>query len=477
MSLYDLAAQQRWPMREAELRGLFDIIDRKSLDPDLARQIRDDRAARMDALAARMGGKLDGARNAQVRDGVAILEVVGPIVRRADMFSDISGATSVQALSTDFEVAISSSQVDAVLFTIHSPGGEVTGINEFAQMIMDARGGKPIWAYIEGDGASAAYWIASATERIVVGKTADVGWIGVVMAMLDPTKAKTDRVEFVSSQSPRKRPDIATDAGRAQIQAMVDDTADVFIADVAKGRGASIDTVLTKFGGGGGLIGEAAVKAKMADQIGTFETTLTAIRQAAVTRKQRPRMAATQEETMDKGFWANMFGGMFSAAKAEGIPLEGVDRPDSRADRPEQVAASQMSAPDPKLAERMAELEAQITEQRTHAAKVAATAFADGAVRSRQAMPAEHAGLVADYMQAVEDDAARPMAESRVSRLESRIAQRPTHDLTSEQVATTLAGALPNAAVPETPSEERVQALLAMTPAGQAALDRRRARA
>ena len=135
MSLIDFACKQRWAMRTEELRMLLDIVSRESLDPELARQIRDDRAQRPSALAARAGGKLDGTRSVAMRDGVAILEIVGPIVRRADMFSDISGATSVETLAQDFTAAMSAPNVDAILLAVDSPGGEVTGVNELAQMI------------------------------------------------------------------------------------------------------------------------------------------------------------------------------------------------------------------------------------------------------------------------------------------------------------------------------------------------------
>jgi ClpP class serine protease len=50
---------------------------------------------------------------------------------------------------------------------IDSPGGEVNGANELAQAIYDARGKKPIVAYVGGAGASAAYWVASAADRVV----------------------------------------------------------------------------------------------------------------------------------------------------------------------------------------------------------------------------------------------------------------------------------------------------------------------
>src|SRR5690606_15933700 len=82
------------------------------------------------------------------------------------------------------------------------------------------------------------------------------------------------RWEVVSSQSPNKRPDVNTDKGRAGVQKIVDDLAEVFIRDVAKHRGVSSQTVIEKLGKGGVEVGKHAVKAGMADAVDQFENVL-----------------------------------------------------------------------------------------------------------------------------------------------------------------------------------------------------------
>jgi ClpP class serine protease len=174
--------------------------------------------------------------------------------------------------------------VDALLLNVDSPGGEATGINELGDMLFEARATKPIWSYVEGLGASAAYWLASATERIVVDATAALGSIGVVLAVSDPTKANAREIEFVSSQSPNKRPDPTSERGKAQLQRLVDAMAAVFVAKVARNRGVSEEQVLADFGSGGLLVGEHARRAGLADALGSFEGTLAELQQAALAR-------------------------------------------------------------------------------------------------------------------------------------------------------------------------------------------------
>jgi signal peptide peptidase SppA len=227
------------------------------------------------AITAKDNQPLKNTRRADVRACVAIIPVIGPIFPRANMFTNISGATSIQTLAKDFTTALNDPEVESIVLNIDSPGGEVTGVSEFADMIYNARGDKPVTAYVYGLGASAAYWIASSASKIVISSTAEAGSIGVVSGYQDTReKDKKEGVtnfEIVSSYSPNKRPDPATDAGKAQIQKIVDDLAIVFISDVARNRGVSTDKVIQDYGQGGVFIGRNAVASGMADSVGSFE--------------------------------------------------------------------------------------------------------------------------------------------------------------------------------------------------------------
>lgn len=93
--------------------------------------------------------------------------------------------------------------------------------------------------------------------------TAILGSIGVVSIFEKDDEDKT--IEIVSSQSPNKRPNIQTEAGRAKIQAHVDALADVFISKVAQNRNISPEDVVQNFGGGDVFIGQEAVRKGLAD--------------------------------------------------------------------------------------------------------------------------------------------------------------------------------------------------------------------
>lgn len=232
----------------------------------------------LQALEARLGRPLGNTMTATVRDGVAVIPVEGPLFRRANLMTEFSGASSYDVLARDFAQAMADPNIGSVLLNIDSPGGEVNGASEFAAMVRQAS--KPVWAYVGGTVASAAYWIASAADKIITADTAIAGSIGVQAGYtVKDSRPGEKSYRFVSSQSPMKNASPETDAGAAQIQANVDALAQVFIETVARNRNTTADTVLESFGQGAVFVAAEALKRGMIDGIGTFEGTLQSMKQ------------------------------------------------------------------------------------------------------------------------------------------------------------------------------------------------------
>lgn len=280
---FELAASRAW------------LITAEALDTIMAVA---DRQGDVEALEARLGRPLDNTRSVTVRDGVAVIPVAGPVFRYANLFTDISGATSTEVLATDIQAALDDPAVSSLVLNLDSPGGEATGINELGDLIYHARGRKPIKAYVGGDGASAAYWIASAADEVIADDTAQLGSVGVVLSLRkqeDKPGAKT--YEIVSSNAPNKRPDIETEAGRAQLQTRVDELADVFLDKVARNRGIPRDQVNERFRQGGMATGALAVEAGMADRLGSLESLIAELAGSAPPRNQSRRTTMTVVKT------------------------------------------------------------------------------------------------------------------------------------------------------------------------------------
>lgn len=210
----------------------------------------------------------------QADASLAVLPIRGVILPYHSPWAALLGATCLDQLTEDFCQARDNPDIQSIVLAIDSPGGIITGIHAFSQLVFAARSQKPIVAVVSGLAASAAYWIAAAASQVWVDPTASVGSIGVIATYQDTAerdkKAGIQRREIISSQSPYKRPDLTTDTGRSQLQQHVDALAAVFVAAVAHYRNVPQETVLSDFGQGGLVVGAAAVTHGLADKVHTF---------------------------------------------------------------------------------------------------------------------------------------------------------------------------------------------------------------
>ncbi|WP_426781096.1 S49 family peptidase [Pseudomonas syringae] len=267
----ELAASQPWLMLPDALDNLLTIADRMG-DPG--------------ALESKTGIRLENSRTVSVRNGVAIIPVVGPVFRYANLFTEISGATSTQVLATDLQSALDDPNIKSIILNIDSPGGVAAGINELADQIHAGRARKRIVAYVGGTGASAAYWLASAASEIVIDETALLGSIGVVVEAVVEGEASSGRKRYqiVSRNAPNKRLDMATEEGRAKVGETVDAMGEVFVAKVARNLGVASDAVPAMGDFGGLRVGAAAVESGLAHRLGSLEGLITELAKPAATQ-------------------------------------------------------------------------------------------------------------------------------------------------------------------------------------------------
>jgi len=278
------------------MNDLLKIAKYWAIEPDYLRSIS------KEALSTKSEKHLDNTGSVSIRDGTAIIPIHGPITARNTFFSLFAGGTSLETLAKDFQEALSNEDVKSILFDIDSPGGVAVGPFEFAEMIYNARGQKPIYSYIGRNGSSAAYWLASATEKIIVNPSALVGSIGVVTTI--PVQEQPDQdgyknIEIVSSNAALKRPDPKTKEGLAEIRRELDDLESTFIESIAKYRSITPEIIKADFGGGGVIIGSQAVNKNMADALGTYEEVLANLNQKFNSNNQIMSKEQNRETTAD----------------------------------------------------------------------------------------------------------------------------------------------------------------------------------
>lgn len=117
--------------------------------------------------------------------GIAVIPVVGTLVRRGSYVGASSGTTSYEGLSAQIRAAKDDDDVRVVALEIDSFGGEAAGIFDLAQQIRDLREVKPVYAFIADYALSAGYAIASQADHITVPPFGEAGSIGVVSMHID----------------------------------------------------------------------------------------------------------------------------------------------------------------------------------------------------------------------------------------------------------------------------------------------------
>ncbi len=212
--------------------------------------------------------------------GVAIIPVVGPIMRDESIWSLIFSETSIEALTRNLTLAQEDADVKAAVLMIDSPGGTVSGIDTAADMVSDFS--KPIVAFGGGMITSAAYWIGSSARSVIVEKTSQVGGIGVLMVHED--YSERDRMEGLKRTflSAGKYKTLGNDAeplssdARAIFEGRLDYYYTLFVDAVARSRKEDPETVVERMAEGRVFIGSQAVEAGLADATGTLQTAIDA---------------------------------------------------------------------------------------------------------------------------------------------------------------------------------------------------------
>lgn len=213
--------------------------------------------------------------------GVAIVPIYGTLIPHASQLDQQSGATSPEAIGRMVDLAANDPNVKTILLDVNSPGGNVQGITECAAKIRAARATKQVVAVANYQMCSAAYWLASQADEIVVSPSAEIGSIGVLSMHEDISKAaemdgvKTTFVTAGKYKAEGNNFEPLADEARVEIQARVDAVYADFTSDVSKGRGVPVATVRgASFGQGRTFLAADAVSRQMADRVATFEDTV-----------------------------------------------------------------------------------------------------------------------------------------------------------------------------------------------------------
>jgi len=194
-----------------------------------------------------MGERMDPRGGYHVDRGVAVLPIRGTLVNRGAWIGSSSGLTSYEGIARQLDLIAADERVRAVMLDVHSYGGEATGVDDLGRMIRALE--KPIYAMIDGAGASAAYWIAAATRRVYIANSSHGGSIGVVITHASYQQALEEQGVVVTHihagadkvlGSPYRD---LSEGDREKLQARVDRTYRAFVEAMSEFRNLSTEDV------------------------------------------------------------------------------------------------------------------------------------------------------------------------------------------------------------------------------------------
>jgi len=228
---------------------------------------------------------------------VAIVPVRGLVVKEADPFEEAYwGLTSTERLATVFAQLTADDRVVGAVQRIFSPGGQVFGTEAYGGSIATMCASKQVVSSIDHLCASAGYWGACGSSKILLeGKTSEVGSIGVMMAWWDMIPY-LERIgfkyhEYYAPESGAKNEEwrAARKGDPKPIEEGMSPTAQLFIATVQAGRGDRLDASDKKILQGRMYSGDAAIAAGLADGYGTLADAIQEVRKPTpVSLKTKP---------------------------------------------------------------------------------------------------------------------------------------------------------------------------------------------
>jgi signal peptide peptidase SppA len=294
-------ADHPWAIIESYGMVIAEVLERRALGVTLSD----------DDLAARIGPKKREKDDPDDRfaisdDGIALLPLHGVISHRMNLLSSISGGTSTEQFGQAFQSLVDNPGVRAIVFDVDSPGGSVYGLDELHAQIMEARGKKPILAHVNHLAGSAAFWLASAADRVTVTPSGDVGSVGVFAIHQDQSEQeandgiKTTVIRAGKYKAEGNPHEPLSDDARKAMQERVDGAYERFVGALATGFGLPAATIKNQFGQGRIIHAGEALKRGMVHDIGTrgqalsrLSATLPAPRQFATSAR------ATADTTQD----------------------------------------------------------------------------------------------------------------------------------------------------------------------------------
>lgn len=236
----------------------------------------------------------------QTTQRIAVVSIHGVLMKRVSSMAD--GTSSVRA-RRQIREAVSDPDVAAIILHVDSPGGTAAGTSDLAAEIRDAGRSKPVWAFIEDLSASAAYWVASAAQRVIANDvSALVGSIGTYQVIHDSSEmanqlgVKVHVIRAGDLKGVGTPGTEVTESHLAEFQRLVNAVNESFLSGVSQGRRLTMERV-QELADGRLFTANEALNHKLIDVVQSWDRTINEL--SSQSQQRRSKGTKTMTSTPD----------------------------------------------------------------------------------------------------------------------------------------------------------------------------------
>ncbi|QDV50846.1 S49 family peptidase [Gimesia fumaroli] len=210
-------------------------------------------------------------------ENVAIVPLHGVMVRHSNWMTRWFGATSTEEYAGKIESLAKREGIDHIIQDVRSPGGVVDGLDEAWERIREVRKQVAITSICNELMASAAVYLGSCADEIIVTRNSLSGSIGVILERMDWSKREAEmgiKTNVITSGKFKAafHPSVPFNSEYESIlQNRSDRIYQTFIQVVAENRKTSAEDVIDNMADARIFTGQEAVDVGLADRVGSLK--------------------------------------------------------------------------------------------------------------------------------------------------------------------------------------------------------------
>ena len=283
-----------------------------------------------------------------IQDNVGLVNVSGALVSEEGFENIWYGDVAYSTVQNAVHQLLEAPEVAAIGMVWDSPGGDASGVYDFAAFLKDAGKVKPIHSWTGTKALSAAYWGAASTKSVRSSALGETGSIGVVAKfrsyarMLEENGIDTAIARSAPLKALLQPEEPLTAAKQEYLQKKVDQLHTYFVSNMKEARAKLKSSAESEWASGSSFIAKDAIQVGLVDgpeiTLGGFVTQLQAQAEKAMAKHNMVGQPMTKKVVLSEQLAAQLMSGI----TIPGVSLE--DQPVAAA-AGEPAAGSAADAP------------------------------------------------------------------------------------------------------------------------------------